>query len=154
MLEKKELVQKSFRIAKNLDSALLSLSKILNRSQNDLIEHAIRLLLKENEAWFANEFIDEYYHKIFENLYASFIEKIYTFELFFNPYNFQKKEGAYLILFEYDKDNESQEVFKMDVGNSPRTSENLVKGLGEIATIIIKKHPEIKEKYNIKSFDV
>ena len=34
MLEKKELIQKSFRIDKKLDEALSELSKILNRSQN------------------------------------------------------------------------------------------------------------------------
>ena len=63
MLEKKDVVQKSFRIDKKLDVALAKLSEILNRSQNELIDHAIRLLIRENEKWFADKFVNEYFEK-------------------------------------------------------------------------------------------
>lgn len=60
MLEKKELIQKSFRIDKKLDEALSELSKILNRSQNELVDYAIRLLIDKNKRWFADDFVSTY----------------------------------------------------------------------------------------------
>ena len=64
MLEKKDLIQKSFRIDRKLDEALSELSKILNRSQNELIDYAIRLLIDQNKRWFAEGFVDEFYNEM------------------------------------------------------------------------------------------
>ena len=69
MLERKDIVQKSFRIDRKLDIALAELSEILNRSQNELIDHAIRLLIRENKKWFSDKFVNEYFEKILPNLY-------------------------------------------------------------------------------------
>lgn len=80
MLEKKDLIQKSFRIDRKLDEALSELSKILNRSQNELIDYAIRLLIDQNKRWFAEGFVDEFYNEMVDELYKAKSEIIEDFE--------------------------------------------------------------------------
>ena len=81
MLERKDIVQKSFRIDRKLDIALAELSEILNRSQNELIDHAIRLLIRENKKWFSDKFVNEYFEKIVPNLYEPYCEIINNTQL-------------------------------------------------------------------------
>lgn len=153
LLERKELIQKSFRIEKKLDEALSELSKILNRSQNELIDYAIRLLIEQNKGWFAEDFVGEYYHKIIDQLYEPKTEMIKDYELSFLPYDYRTGKGAFLVLLEHVNE-EINEVFREDVGNDPGTNSRIKNALGKIALLIAKKYPELKEKYKISNIDV
>lgn len=153
MLEKKEVVQKSLRIDSKLDEALNELASILNRSQNELIEHAIRKLIVENQVWFADDFVKEYYDKI-HSLYTAFEENILSFKLVFIPYDFTTRSGGKLVLKNSENGNDYEIVQEFDIGNNPGSPTCLKKGLAEIIRIMIKKHPELKEKYRIKEIDV
>ena len=98
MLEKKDLIQKSFRIDRKLDEALSELSKILNRSQNELIDYAIRLLIDQNKRWFAEGFVDEFYNEMVDELYKAKSELIEDLALRFIAYENEKREGVFLAL--------------------------------------------------------
>lgn len=154
MLDKKEVVQKSLRIDSKLDEALTELASILNRSQNELIDYAIRKLILDNRVWFAGEFVEEYYNKINKSIYTPFEENIYSFKLSFIPYDFVTKSGGKLVLSKPDNENDYEIVQEFDIDNSPKSSKQLKEGLAEIIKILIKKHPELKEKYKIKEIDV
>lgn len=154
MLEKKDVVQKSFRIDKKLDIALSELADILNRSQNELVDYAIRLLIKENGKWFADAFVDEYYHKIFHDFYKPLVEKINEYELIFEPYDYTSKEGAFIYLKKYYDNNKCVEVYKHKVGNDPGSMAEISNALGEIAMILANEYPELKKRYNITTIDV
>lgn len=153
MLDKKEVVPKSLRIDSKLDAALTELASILNRSQNELIEHAIRKLIIENQVWFADEFVNEYYTKI-PSLYSAFEENILSFKLVYIPYDFTSKTGGALVLKGLKDENNYEIIQEFDIGNNPGSPTRLKKGLAEIIRIMIKKHPELKEKYKIKEIDV
>lgn len=154
LLDKREIVQKSFRIDKKLDIALSELSSILNRSQNELIDFAIRLLIKENGRWFGEKFVDEYYNKINNNIYEPYSEKINDLELLFKPFDFSTREGAFLILNENEKNGNTKEIYRCNVHNYPGTNGEIANSLGEIAKIVGRKYPELQEKYNIVDIDV
>ena len=154
MLERKDLIQKSFRIDKKLDEALAELSSILNRSQNELIDVAIRLLLKENQNWFTDGFVNEYYYKIVDELYKPNLFRIKDYEMRFQPYDSSSRKGAYLILNEIKASGDVVETFVSIVDNDPGTHERIKNSLREIAKIIVKKYPELKKRYGISDVDV
>ena len=59
MLEKKEAIQKTFRIDLKTNNNFELLSEILERTQNDLANIAIQDLLEENAIWLShNIFVD------------------------------------------------------------------------------------------------
>lgn len=152
MLEKKEVVQKSLRIDSKLDEALTELASILNRSQNELIDYAIRKLILDNQEWFTDEFIKEYYDKINKSFYSAFEENILSFKLSFIPCNITSNTDGKLVLS--NSENDYEIIQEYDIENSPVSSSQLKRGLSEIIKIMIKKHPELKEKYRIKEIDV
>lgn len=57
MLEKKDVVQKSFRIHRQNDIWLGLLAAKLGRTQNELVNIAIKMLLEDNKKWFFEEFV-------------------------------------------------------------------------------------------------
>lgn len=57
MLEKKDVVQKSFRVHRQNDIWLGLLAAKLGRTQNELVNIAIKMLLEDNKKWFFEEFI-------------------------------------------------------------------------------------------------
>jgi predicted DNA-binding protein len=65
-LNKKYVVQKSFRIDANLENDLELLSNVLGRTQNDLVNYALELLMKDNKEWFANNMLVEQFIEYFE----------------------------------------------------------------------------------------
>lgn len=56
MLNKKEIVQKSFRIDKNTDNKLKQLSVILNRRENELVNIALKSLIEEHKMLLVGDF--------------------------------------------------------------------------------------------------
>lgn len=154
MLEKKDIVQKSFRIDRKLEAALSELAEILNRSQNELIDHAIRLLIRENKKWFADKFVNEYFRKIVPDLYKPYSETINSVQLVFQPYDFIKGEGAFLILNEMEEDGGMKEIYRCNVHNYPGTHSEIADALAEVGKILVKKYPELLEKYGIIDVDV
>ena len=154
MLERKHIVQKSFRIDRKLDIALAELSEILNRSQNELIDHAIRLLIRENKKWFSDKFVNEYFEKIVPNLYEPYCEIINNTQLIFQPYDFSKGEGAFLILNEIGEDGTMKEIYRCNVHNYPGTHSEIANALAEVGKILGKKYPGLQKKYGIIDIDV
>lgn len=65
-LNKKYVVQKSFRIDSNLERDLEQLSNYLNRPQNELVNFALENLMKDNKIWFARNYLVEYFVGFFE----------------------------------------------------------------------------------------
>jgi predicted DNA-binding protein len=65
-LGKKYVVQKSFRIDSNLENDLGILSTVLGRPQNDLVNYALELLMKDNKQWFATNMLVEQFIEYFE----------------------------------------------------------------------------------------
>lgn len=65
-LGKKYVVQKSFRIDANLENDLEQLSNYLSRPQNELVNYALELLMKDNKVWFAKNMLVEYFVGYFE----------------------------------------------------------------------------------------
>lgn len=57
MLKKRYTVQKSFRIDAQLSKDLETLSEILERPQNDLVNIALEKIMLENEKWFVDDFL-------------------------------------------------------------------------------------------------
>jgi len=153
MLERKEVIQKTYRIDKKLDDALSELSQILNRTQNELIAHAIELLIKENRSWFYNEFTNEFEKKI--NLYKPFSEKIENYLIEFVPYDFASRAGSDLFLYRLDNEGAKTDlVLKYFIGNDPVSRHRLNTALMNIIVKLMEEYPELQNKYNIKDFVV
>lgn len=67
MLDKKYVVQKSFRVDAKLERDLEQLSVKLNRPQNELVNFALEMLMQDNRLWFAENMLVEYFQPYFEN---------------------------------------------------------------------------------------
>lgn len=65
-LEKKYVVQKSFRIDAKLEKDLEALSLKLNRPQNDLANLALEMLMEDNKMWFAENILIDGCYEYFE----------------------------------------------------------------------------------------
>lgn len=65
-LEKKYVVQKSFRIDAKLEKDLEALSVKLNRPQNDLANLALEMLMEDNKMWFAENILVDSCYEYFE----------------------------------------------------------------------------------------
>lgn len=65
-LEKKYVVQKSFRIDAKLERDLEALSLKLNRPQNDLANLALEMLMEDNKMWFAENILIDGCYEYFE----------------------------------------------------------------------------------------
>lgn len=65
-LEKKYVVQKSFRIDAKLEKDLEALSLKLNRPQNDLANLALEMLMEDNKMWFAENILVDGCYEYFE----------------------------------------------------------------------------------------
>ena len=66
MLRRKYSVQKSFRIDAQLSEDLETLSEILDRPQNDLVNTALEELMLENKEWFIEDFLVEKFSLFFD----------------------------------------------------------------------------------------
>lgn len=67
MLRRKYSVQKSFRIDAQLSEDLETLSEILDRPQNDLVNTALEELMVENKEWFIKCYLIEKLKLFFED---------------------------------------------------------------------------------------
>lgn len=74
MLRRKYSVQKSFRIDAKLSEDLETLSEVLNRPQNDLINTALEELMIQNKKWF----IEDYFVYEFRAFFSLLIPHKYT----------------------------------------------------------------------------
>lgn len=64
MLTRKTYAQKTVRMEENVMECLESLSEILGRTQNELVNIAIENLIKCNKVWMAKDIV-HYYFKVF-----------------------------------------------------------------------------------------
>ncbi len=60
MLKKKQTIQKTFRIDRNVNEDFETLCEILERTQNDLANVAIENLLEDNKYWLAKNILVDY----------------------------------------------------------------------------------------------
>lgn len=148
MLQKKEIIQKSFRMDAKVDEALSKLAKILNCSQNDLVEIAVKKLIKDNELWFLENFTKEYREKIEKKRKECFCEEIYDYRISYIPYDYEKKEEGVLRL-SLDTDEYHGVISEYKISNHPSSINVIHKALGEIFIAISIRHPEILDKYGI-----
>lgn len=93
MLRKKYTVQKSFRVDYQLSDDLEYLCKILDRSQNDLVNIALEDLINDNQIWFIEDIIIEYSRPFFDTL-QDFELKIDEMNILFDAY----PDDKYVIL--------------------------------------------------------
>lgn len=63
MLRKKYTMQKSLRLDAQLSEDLETLSKVLERPQNELINIAIEKLIMENRKWFAHSIVADHFKR-------------------------------------------------------------------------------------------
>ena len=85
MLPRKYIVQKSFRIDAGLCDDLEKLSIHLNRSQNELVNFALKKLMQDNKFWFANFILEELAYDYLEaSLNCSFKIANVTIDLIIN----------------------------------------------------------------------
>lgn len=61
MLKKKSWVTKSIRFEEKISEDLTILSKMLDRTQNELVNIAVENLIKANSAWFAQNIIVDFF---------------------------------------------------------------------------------------------
>ena len=69
MLRRKYVTQKTFRVDSQIAEDLESLSEILERTQNDLVNIAIEELLIKNKEWFSQNILIDYCYDYFYNAY-------------------------------------------------------------------------------------
>lgn len=65
-LSKKYVVQKSFRIDAKLENDLELLAEKLGRTQNDLANLALEMLMQDNRVWFMENILVDSFYPIFE----------------------------------------------------------------------------------------
>lgn len=65
-LNKKYVVQKSFRIDANLEKDLEKLSEYLGRPQNELVNYSLELLMNDNKTWFAENMLVDWFTGYFD----------------------------------------------------------------------------------------
>ncbi len=138
MLRKKYSVQKSFRIDAQLSEDLETLSEILERPQNDLVNTALEELMLENEEWFREEFLVEHFKLFFE---IDVSQKYENDEIFINiDVNEQEKT----IKFSYvDKILEEEEELYYTLNE--KAKQLIKQKLRDLSLYINKNDEEMKE---------
>lgn len=67
MLRRKYSIQKSFRIDAQLSEDLETLSEVLNRPQNDLVNTALEELMLQNKEWFIKDYLVDKFKIFFDH---------------------------------------------------------------------------------------
>lgn len=108
MLNKKYVVQKTFRIDSKVAEDLEVLSEILERTQNDLVNIAIEELLEKNKEWFSQNILIDYCFNYFYNS-SPVNEKIESKSII------DGKEEKIVIDFSLDINKENNTILKYKI---------------------------------------
>lgn len=150
MLEKKDVVQKSFRITRQNDIWLGLLSAKLGRTQNELVNIAIKMLLDDNKKWFFEEFIKATFKIEFDQV--GILEKrLADTEVKIKPYSVYPNGNVTEIYITYYKSDSSDEVIsnkKVDVCFGPGHGSKIIYNLTEVFRETLAKYPYIMKDFN------
>jgi len=149
MLKKKDVVQKSFRIHRQNDIWLGLLAAKLGRTQNELVNIAIKMLLEDNKKWFFEDFIEaEFKEAIREN--GVYIKKrLGNVEVGVTPYNLNKTNSALLEMVYYEgESNDIINVGQQEVYFGPGYEARLRQALVEIFEPVLVEYPRIMKDFN------
>lgn len=146
-LTKKEVVQKSYRIDKELEQSLEKLSKILNRSQNDLVNYALKLLFEDNKNWFFKDYIEEVAKEL---AYSSSENNVYIGNY---EFIFQKGDPCHLIVKEM-KNKECINMSSFDIYFGPGMVWEVKKCMINTLKNLYEKTPDFLDSYIYKHIKI
>ena len=150
MLEKKDVVQKSFRIYKQNDIWLGLLAIKLGRTQNELVNIAIKMLLDDNKRWFFDEFIRATFELDFHEKGPYEKKRLGDISVEILPYYDNTENQTYINIRHY-KDDMSDSVVEestVKVEFGPGYEARLVEALVDIFEETLRKYPNIMKDFN------
>lgn len=150
MLEKKDVVQKSFRIHKQNDIWLSLLAVKLGRTQNELVNIAIKMLLDDNKLWFFESFIEATFSEGLSEKGIIVKKRLEDVAVEIIPINLSKGNSA-IFNITYYQDNESDCEIKTDkreIPNGPGYHSRMVQALVEIFKPTLERYPQIMKNFN------
>ncbi len=146
-LIKKEVVQKTYRIDKELEQSLERLSKILNRSQNDLVNYALKLLFIDNEKWFFEDYVKEIATKLVN---CNDDSSIYVGDY---EFIFQNGRPCHLIIKEM-KNKECVTMNSFDIVYEPGMIYEVRRHITHILEKLYEKKPNFIDDYIYKHIEI
>ena len=149
MLEKKDVVQKSFRIHRQNDYWLGLLANKLGRTQNELINIAIEMLLDDNKRWFFDMFIEATFRAAI-NGHVIMKDRLANIEVEIIPVDLTEKNAATLNIIYYEDDISKSYIRtdKREIKNGPEYHRRLVQSLVDIFEPALEKYPKIMDNFN------
>jgi len=159
LLEKKDVVQKSFRINKQDDIWLGYLAVKLGRSQNELVNIAIKMLLEDNKKWLFEYHLQSMYHNSIgpEHDDCNVKKRLGDTEVELIPYNVNPKANETLLKITYYKDDRSDEVTAEDTKSvyfGPGHDQRVIDALTEVFIPSLDKYPQIFKPIQYEEIDV
>lgn len=150
MLEKKDVVQKSFRIHKQNDIWLSLLAAKLGRTQNELVNIAIKMLLDDNKQWFFEMFIESLFRSAISENGVMVKERLGDIEVEVIPINLTTRNAAVLKLTFYEDDISDSGIKyeEQEVENGPGYHQRILQTLVSIFTPVLDKYPQIMKDFN------
>lgn len=153
MLDKKDVVQKSFRIAKQNDIWLGLLAIKLGRTQNELVNIAIKMLLDDNKKWFFEEFIESTFDLCaitdFQDVkYKK--KRLGDIEAEIVPFN-DIGRGVYLNITYYDDDlcESVKDIAQIKIDFGPGYGNRIIRSLTDIFENTLNRYPKIMKNFNL-----
>lgn len=150
MLEKKDVVQKSFRIHKQNDIWLGLLALKLGRTQNELINIAIKMLLDDNKRWFFEIFIEATFREAISENGISVKVRLGDIEVEVFPINLTNKNAAVLNIKYFEDDSGDREIRtdRQEIANGPGYNYRLTQALVSIFEPAFDRYPQIMKNFN------
>lgn len=154
MLDKKEVVQKSFRITKQNEIWLSLLAIKLGRTQNELVNFAIKMLLDDNKKWFFEEFIRSTFNiDSLEVRHNDIHEKkrLGDTEVEVVTYNEHAKGNGICLNITYYEDDLSNSVKNTDqvrIDFGPGYENRILSCLTNIFEETLNRYPKIMKNFN------
>lgn len=144
MLSKKYVVQKSVRIDAKLQDDLETLSDILGRSQNELINFALENLMQDNKEWFAQNILVEYFQHFLDAGDEHEHYEIGGVEIDLDI----RPDFSTQMYFRYkDKNGKILDTYEKNYPDDSTANERIVNELRQIAFVYLVNKTEIIEPY-------
>lgn len=155
MLEKKDVVQKSFRIHKQNDIWLGLLARKLDRTQNELVNHAIKMLLEDNKRWFFEDFIESHFRECTGDRDKPLRRRIGDAEIEVIPFACNP-EGRFTRLnfsyFENGFEKEATSTTTKKIDFAPGYDNRLLCNIADELMTVYERYPQIMDDFNPGSF--
>lgn len=159
MLKKKDVVQKSFRIQKQNDIWLSYLAVKLERTQNELVNIAIKMLLEDNKKWLFEYYLQLIYMNSMgpDHDDCTVKKRFGDTEVELIPYNVNPEANETLLKITYYKDDKSDEVTAEDTKSvycGPGYDSRVITALSEVFMPSLDKYPQIFTPIQYEEIDV